>query len=309
MNSTTPDTHLNLVTTPVYKHEVTTTYTIIPTGEPSLLIMASPVKLNIIGQHLSIPAVPLTQTSFSPFGSVITNPRPDLHPSPSLTTSQLENVAHSPILANQGTAIKYQHVSPMLNLYPAAPSGKEGVAVMNMFSCAGRRLEPVDGWKEIRRGGGWMFRVEILERHPYTTQTFIPLSSSNAPARYLVIVAPSLPPSPEDEKLPVPNVDGEDAARTVGLGRRGLPDLKGLRAFVATEGMAVTYGAGTWHAPMVALESGKGVRGKVNFVVVQFANGVGVEDCQECVFLGGEVVVTLPEEEGEETVERERAKL
>jgi ureidoglycolate lyase len=273
--------------------------------------MASPVTLNIIGQHLSIPAVPLTQTSFSPFGSVITNPRPDLHPSPSLTTQQLNGVAHSPIVANQGTAIKYQHVSPMLNLYPAAPSGKEGVAAMNMFSCAGRRLEPVDGWKEVGRGGGRMFRVEILERHPYTTQTFIPLSSSKGRARYLVIVAPSLPASTEDEKLPVPNADGEHEGRTVGLGRRGLPDLKGLKAFVATEGMAVTYGAGTWHAPMVALESGERQREKVDFVVVQFANGVGVEDCQECVFFGGEVVVTLPEEEGEGTEEpkRERAKL
>ncbi|RKU49693.1 Ureidoglycolate lyase [Coniochaeta pulveracea] len=271
--------------------------------------MASPVKLNIIGQHLSIPAVPLTQTSFSPFGSVITNPRPDLHPSPSLGAQQLHNVPHSPIVVNQGTAIKYQHVSPMLNLYPSAPSGKEGVAVMNMFSCAGRRLEPVDGWKEIGRGGGRMFRVEILERHPYTTQTFIPLSSSKRGARYLVIVAPSLPPSPEDEHLPVPAAEGDDDARTVGLGRRGLPDLKGLKAFVATEGMAVTYGAGTWHAPMVALESGREGREKVDFVVVQFANGVGVEDCQECVFVGGEVVVTLPEEEDEGREERERAKL
>ena len=47
---------------------------------------------------------------------------------------------------------------------------------------------------------------------------------------------------------------------------------------------AVTYGAGTWHAPMVALGE-KGTA--VDFVVVQFANGVAVEDCQE-VFLRGE---------------------
>lgn len=38
----------------------------------------------------------------------------------------------------------------------------------------------------------------------------------------------------------------------------------------------MTYGAGTWHAPMVVI----GAR-PIDFVVVQFANGVGSEDCQE----------------------------
>lgn len=57
----------------------------------------------------------------------------------------------------------------------------------------------------------------------------------------------------------------------------GLPDLTRARAFVATAEQAVTYGAGTWHAPMVALgEPGTAL----DFVVVQFANGVDVEDCQ-----------------------------
>jgi len=37
----------------------------------------------------------------------------------------------------------------------------------------------------------------------------------------------------------------------------------------------VTYGAGTWHAPMVVLGNKP-----VDFVVVQFKNGVEVEDCQ-----------------------------
>lgn len=65
-----------------------------------------------------------------------------------------------------------------------------------------------------------------------------------------------------------------------------------LKAFIATTDQAVTYGAGTWHAPMAVLgEEGT----KVDFVVVQFANGVGVEDCQE-VFLEeeGEVMVRVP---------------
>tara|TARA_R110002060_G_scaffold28576_11_gene38706 strand:+ start:4811 stop:5266 length:456 start_codon:yes stop_codon:yes gene_type:complete len=124
-----------------------------------------------------------------------------------------------------------------------------------------------------------VFPVSILERHPYTTQTFIPLGLSPREAqnvRYLVIVAPSLPPSQADAELPVPKGDA--------LPGRGFPDLGKVKAFIAHGGQAVTYGAGTWHAPMVVLGNKA-----VDFVVVQFANGVGVEDCQEVEFgKGGE---------------------
>ena len=68
-----------------------------------------------------------------------------------------------------------------------------------------------------------------------------------------------------------------------------MPDVRRIRAFVASAAQAVTYGAGTWHAPMVALgEEGTAI----DFVVVQFANGVGVEDCQE-VYLEGGVAARL----------------
>jgi len=91
-------------------------------------------------------------------------------------------------------------------------------------------------------------------------------------ARYLVIVAPSLPPSPADERFPFPN----SPTRASSLPNRGLPDLKNINAFVANGSQAITYGPGTWHAPMAVV----GKR-PIDFVVVQFANGVGIEDCQE----------------------------
>ena len=56
----------------------------------------------------------------------------------------------------------------------------------------------------------------------------------------------------------------------------GPPDLSKIRAFWAQRGQAVTYGAGTWHAPMVVIGDER-----MDFVVVQFANGVAEEDCQE----------------------------
>lgn len=38
----------------------------------------------------------------------------------------------------------------------------------------------------------------------------------------------------------------------------------------------MTYGAGTWHAPMAVIGDER-----IDFVVVQFANGIAEEDCQE----------------------------
>ncbi|KAK3937406.1 ureidoglycolate hydrolase [Diplogelasinospora grovesii] len=250
--------------------------------------MASPLTIKLDGQAITVNAVPLNQAAFAPFGDVIENPRPDLHPSTAGASSALPSNA---VVANQGSAIKYQHVSRMRNLYEQAPSGQPGAAIMSMFVCAARQLRG----SEPERAE--TFSVEVLERHPYTTQTFIPLTG-DASKRYLVIVAPSLPPSMADQDLPTPDATG--------LPGRGLPDLRGLRAFVATAQQAVTYGAGTWHAPMVAL----GPRGTaIDFVVVQFANGVGVEDCQEVYFTpsssspsekrtaGGGVVVNVPAQE------------
>lgn len=63
---------------------------------------------------------------------------------------------------------------------------------------------------------------------------------------------------------------------------------------MAEPGTGVTYGVGTWHAPMVA------VGGRLDFVVVQHVSGRGDEDCQEVDVQGVEVVVVG---------EAERAKL
>ena len=150
---------------------------------------------------------------------------------------------------------------------------------MSMFICSARQLTPTPN-NTLES-----FNVSVLERHPYTTQTFTPLPSSAT--QYLVVVAPSLPPSSQDENLPVP--------KGANLPGRGLPDVKGLRAFVAERNQAVTYGAGTWHAPMVVL----GREGTMlDFVVFQFASGEAIEDCQlvefesEGVDVGGMGVVT-----------------
>lgn len=203
---------------------------------------------------------------------------------------------------------------------------------MNMFVCAPRDLrphEPADSmpssWGDIdfdddddddAAGGGQfrqLFDVGILERHPFTTQTFIPmgLSQEERHTQYLVIVAPTLPASQSRRNTgrpppyPTPKIKKQRSIKDIFARARpspftneaappprqfsrlhpsqrpkgpGLPDLKNIRAFIATGSQAVTYGAGTWHAPMVVI----GDR-PIDFVVVQFANDVGIEDCQEIV--------------------------
>lgn len=149
---------------------------------------------------------------------------------------------------------------------------------MTMFSCFPRTLRPSPS-----SSGRSIFDVRILERHPFTTQTFSPLdlsSKSHAGGaeepQFLVVVAPTL--------------KGQTASATVDRGNgkvenvtiRDPPDLKNLKAFVARGNQAVTYGAGTWHAPMVVVGNRR-----VDFVVVQFVNGVGDEDCQEAAFGAG----------------------
>lgn len=221
--------------------------------------------------------------------------------------------------ANQGSATKWIDVTKMRNWYELSSSRKAARVSMNMFACKPRSLEEKDDGRKL-------FSVKILERHPFTPQTFVPvgLGKCEKKTSYLVIVAPTLPlrsrKEREDHELepayPVPPRRRKRSLRDILLGARpnpftndftpsttssnpssaaldgprpkgpGLPDLENIRAFMARGDQAVTYGAGTWHAPMVVLGDEA-----VDFVVVQYANGVPIEDCQEIVIeahVGGE---------------------
>jgi len=186
----------------------------------------------VVINHLSAPTITtpiplelLTPSSFAPFGTVITTP------------------TNPGIPANQGSARKHPSISPLTNSYPSASSPR-----INLFVCSPRVLSLAG-----------VFSSDILERHPYTTQTFVPLSVSDdadAEDYYVVIVAPT--------------------------GKDGMPELGGLRAFKADGGRALTYAAGTWHAPMVVVG-----RNDIRFVVVQSESGVAREDCEEVTFEPG----------------------
>lgn len=225
-----------------------------------------PRKISASSRH--IPVSNLDPTSFAPFGEVIQNPRTH-DGEPALQTVE----------ANQGSATKWLDVSHMENFYGKSSSGQEAKSVMNMFVCRPRKLRE-----------GRLFDVGIMERHPYTPQTFVPmgLGREDKETAYLIIVAPTLPR--EAWEVCEAQVSGQESLETrlnqmelaileadnrrrllisqrqqKGIpfhgpvrinprpDQRGPPDLRGLKAFIARGDQAVTYGAGTWHAPMIVL--------------------------------------------------------
>lgn len=258
--------------------------------------MSTPVLVSL---PLPIRLTPrsFTPDSFAPYGTAIVPPLPhDLvrGPPPSLPPH-----TPAPVLANQSSALKYSPISPLDNYYPdRSPSGEPSSARMSLFACFPRDLRRTAGGSETTATTA-LFDVCILERHPYTTQTFIPLNSTSRGQQnqavdvdhddlYLVIVAPSRKGETATASVS-DNATGEPKTVTIS----DPPDLNKVEAFVARKGQAVTYAAGTWHAPMVVM----GQR-RVDFVVVQFANGVGDEDCQEVAFGKGIEVEVKDDSEG-----------
>ncbi len=76
-----------------------------------------------------------------------------------------------------------------------------------------------------------------MERHRYSSQTFLPLDAS----RYLVCVAPH--------------------------GSNGQPDPDALLAFLVPAGTGITYRADMWHHPMTALDR------EARFAVLMWRDG------------------------------------
>lgn len=141
---------------------------------------------------------PLLATEYAPYGVVI-----EAGPAGG-TTGQTAKPA------NQGTAQRLDFLAELINLRDA--QAKPNLCV---FRCAPQitKLAP-------------QFEIKLLEKHPYSTQVFIPMGG---PAKYLVIVC-------------LGNKDGS------------APDLNTLRAFVAHGKQGITYHPGVWHHPMVAMD-------------------------------------------------------
>ena len=267
---------------------------------------------SIAAPQLRVPVEPLTQSSFASFGTVVDTSQFTLLRDTSSITAALK-----PVTANQGTAIKYANVTQLTNFYDRSRSKTPSRPSASLFVCRPRKLDSASNSTSTEN----LFRVELLERHAFTSQTFIPvgISSTNPkPAGYLVIVAPTIPPStytkardalsPYPTEKPKPTkarsiremfslarpepftnsaAPPDTLAATAGVHAAhrkpvgpGHPDLKNVKAFIARGDQVVTYAAGVWHAPMAVVGESD-----IPFMVVQHISGVADEDCQEVMLM------------------------
>lgn len=162
-----------------------------------------------------VQAVPLSVEGFAPFGDVV--------------SAGLRAGAS----ANYGTAVRFDRCAKLATTRPGATPN------LAVFRAAPQALP---------------LTVKLLERHPCSSQAFLPLTC----ARFLVIVAPTRPD--------------------------GAPDLDLLRAFVGGPGQGINYHAGVWHHPIVALDA------PAELVMLAWEDGTA-QDCVEHP-LGEAVVVS-----------------
>lgn len=152
--------------------------------------------------------------------------------------------------ANQGSAIKLIQVAPCINDYDNAPSGHKATTNWNIF----RSCVIPEKWDCDESGNGSIYKLNVLEKHSYSTQTFVPMGRNSDEDCYVVNVAPD---------------------------KDGQPDFENVESFIFKGNTAVTYNIDTWHSPMVVLDR------TTDFCVVTNENDVPEENCVEVFYNPG----------------------
>lgn len=190
---------------------------------------------------------PLTEYEYKPYGGIIST----------------DVVNDRTVSVNNGTARRTPEVVPTKNLYDEAASQIPARAVLNVSLAQPRQVQTWDKVIEnMDHSAKRALKVKVLERHRYTTQSFIPMG---ADIKYLVVVT-----------------EGGDT-----------PNLDRLRGFIASDKQGVCYGPGIWHAPMsvidqvsrslqlILIEHERIIWAQpISFAIVQHVNGIPDEDCQ-----------------------------
>jgi len=170
-------------------------------------------KAPVSGSATTIPILPLTPEAFEPFGKVI-QAYPDHNAAPRGTMVTT---------GNQGLAAKFHKLGLPNSSYTPEAGATEGLSVLTSSPLPGRG-----------ENGEWV--VNMLERHPFTTQAFIPMGTPKSVGQhengledpvngYLVVVAKD---GPNDR-----------------------PDLKTLRAFAANAGQGIMYNTSVWRKYLI----------------------------------------------------------
>ena len=173
-------------------------------------------------QGLTIQALPLTAAAFAPFGQVL-----EAHASPASTPRDIRVTG-----ANQGSAMKFHALAPILSSYPSELSHRARTA-LSVYRCKGLTKD------QCTEDNG-AFSVKLLERHAFTNQAFIPMGVG-------------LGSTVAD--LPSESVAEDDALERSGRaylvivahdGEDGKPDANTMRAFIAGTGQGIVYNTAVW---------------------------------------------------------------
>jgi allantoicase len=174
-----------------------------------------------------ITATPLTYASYSPYGHVIQS-----FPEYSSAFQNCISVSHSIKVtsANQGTARKYNNIAPVINFRQSniqSQTSNSDNSTSNKTHIIAK-AEPNLSLYKCSPAKSLPFILRLMERHPYSSQMFVPLNNGKVKG-YLVVVCLS-------------NDKGDR------------PDLSTLNAFVVSSNQGISYHPGIWHHPMIALE-------------------------------------------------------
>ncbi|KAF9958329.1 Allantoicase [Mortierella alpina] len=214
-----------------------------PLPPTSLIGKRQPLSDEHTWNLLTLDAQPITKEAFAPWGQVIEKPTYD----------------PNSIKVNQGSAEKFSQIGQFVNWRsyalndetvvengnksldrtPPGPEVKLATANIAIFSC----YKPV----ETRDIG-----VRLLERHPYSSQMFVPMGGDGN-GGFVVVVAKD---------------------RT----SDGMPDLSTLKAFTVNNSQGINYKPNVWHHPMIVTDR------PVTFLTITHESGVGKDDCEEYWF-------------------------
>lgn len=154
-----------------------------------------------------VKAVPLTTASFSPYGQVIAGPPST---SSALDSTSVTEWPHA--IVNQGTAKKYAHQG---QIHQSFTLEAQATTNMHLYRCDSLPFSSLP------------LPLKMLERHRFSSQSFIPLHSPPHQGQYLVVVAHN----GQDDK----------------------PDLSTLAVFLASGQQGICYLPGIWHLPMTPI--------------------------------------------------------
>nr|ODN79211.1 allantoicase [Cryptococcus depauperatus CBS 7841] len=207
-------------------------------GQANGIFLGSSLSSLLPRASHSLDPIPITPENFKPFGHIITT-------TPSSNHVDTER-------APDGLTVKHNRLAPVVSTYPQDSGAVTGIAVFRATKKVGLERSRV-------------FDVRLMERHPYTSQAFIPMGKAEWSGK-------------GEEAL---SVGGELLVIVAENGIDDRPDPKTVRSFLLPGHQGLSYAPGVWHHPVLVLDSTLDLA----CIETQIATGVHDTDERDCELL------------------------